>query len=130
MGGGISFLGVAPAAPCAVPGSRGSRLLALAFRADADRACVRRSLLSIAMDLVHCGSAFADLMGSRGEAHIGGLVDSHETMGELEHVIPQRNDDELRSLSLGLNVVGDDRDVLEIQSGVNFVLSHQLCPRA
>lgn len=56
-------------------------------------------------------------------------------MCQLEHVVSERDDNaavsddssnvrchvQLRSLSLGLNVVGDDGDVFEVQGSVNLV---------
>jgi len=45
---------------------------------------------------------------------IGGLIDTNESMAELEHVVSERDDDELRVLRPVLDVVGDDGDVAEV----------------
>jgi hypothetical protein len=42
------------------------------------------------------------------------LVDADQAIGHLKHVVAQRNNNELRVLGAFLDVVGDDRDVLEI----------------
>lgn len=49
------------------------------------------------------------------------LVDANEAIGQLEHVRPQRNDDELGVAGALFDVVADDGHVLEIQSGVDLV---------
>lgn len=71
------------------------------------------------------------------KAHVGCLVDTDQAMSQLEHVVSERNDDaalsapfihlsgaysQLRGLRLGLDVVGHNGHVLEVERGVNFVL--------
>lgn len=43
------------------------------------------------------------------------LVDADQTVRELKHVRPQRDDDELSRLRPFANVVGDDADVSEVE---------------
>lgn len=43
-----------------------------------------------------------------------GLVDTHETIGKLEHIISEGDDDELGILSSLLDIVGNDGYVFEV----------------
>ena len=49
------------------------------------------------------------------------LVDADQPVRQLEHVGPQRDDDELGVPGPLLDVVGDDGHVLEVERGVNLV---------
>jgi len=44
-----------------------------------------------------------------------GLVDSHQPVGQLEHVVAQRDDDELRVARALLDVVAHDGHVAEVE---------------
>lgn len=41
------------------------------------------------------------------------LVDTYQSRGKLEHVIPQRNNDELGVLGTLLDIRGHDRDLID-----------------
>lgn len=66
--------------------------------------------------------------------HIRRFVDPNEAMCQLKHVVSKGDDDELRRLCLGLDIIGNNRHVLEVQRGINLVhevqrrgLQSQLC---
>ena len=63
-----------------------------------------------------CCSSYSKLPGIDGHALGGvlGLVDPHQAVCQLEHVVAQADDDELRVLRLLLDVVGHDGHVLEV----------------
>ncbi|GMR33950.1 hypothetical protein PMAYCL1PPCAC_04145, partial [Pristionchus mayeri] len=49
------------------------------------------------------------------------LKDADESIGQLEHVVAQRDDDELRVLRTILDVVADDGDVSEVERRIDLV---------
>lgn len=49
------------------------------------------------------------------------LVDSNKSVRQLEHVIAERDHDELGILRPLLDVMGDDADVPEVQSGIDLI---------
>eukprot|EP00428_Durinskia_dybowskii_P065473 CAMPEP_0170384264 /NCGR_PEP_ID=MMETSP0117_2-20130122/15907_1 /TAXON_ID=400756 /ORGANISM="Durinskia baltica, Strain CSIRO CS-38" /LENGTH=213 /DNA_ID=CAMNT_0010640005 /DNA_START=219 /DNA_END=860 /DNA_ORIENTATION=- len=55
------------------------------------------------------------------------LVDPHKEVRQLEHVIPQGDDDELGILRSLFDVVCDDGDVPEVQSGIDLIHEVQWC---
>ena len=55
------------------------------------------------------------------------LVDTHKLIGQLEHVVPQRDDDELGIFGSLLDVLRDDRDVLVVKRCINLVHEVQRC---
>lgn len=58
---------------------------------------------------------------------MAGLVDAHKTIGQFKHVVSQTDNDKLCILGAFCNVVGDNRDVTEIQGSVNFIHDIQRC---
>ena len=54
-----------------------------------------------------------------GERGFVDFVDTNDFVGDLEHVGPETDDDELRLLLL--DVVSNDGDVLEVECCVDFV---------
>lgn len=56
-----------------------------------------------------------------------GLGNVHASVGKLKHVAVQRNDNDVGVARALLNVVGHDRNILEVQCGVNFVHDEQWC---
>lgn len=71
----------------------------------------------MALDLLHDfgrvdGDGFGDVVS---------LVDAHHLLSQVEHVIPQRDDDELAVLGLFADVLANDSHVLIIQGCVNLV---------
>ncbi|RUS83430.1 hypothetical protein EGW08_008802, partial [Elysia chlorotica] len=49
------------------------------------------------------------------------LVDPDQTVGQFEHVVPQRDNDELSILLSHLDVVGYDGNILEVEGGIDLV---------
>ena len=67
-------------------------------------------------DLLHQVGVEGDALGA-----VVSLVDPHQSVGQLEHVGPQGDDDELGVLGPLLDVVGHYGHVLEVQGGVDLV---------
>ncbi len=56
-----------------------------------------------------------------GARAVANLVNAEEAVAQLEHVVAQRDDDELGVAGPLLDVVGDDGDVLEVEGRVDLV---------
>ena len=109
-------LSVPPAIdPSTSRGDRVGRLVLLV--ASRRRLRLHRLLLS---PVIHSDGEGAGVDSHR-LRRVVGLVDAHEPVRELEHVVTERDDHELRILGPFLDVVTHDGDILKVQRRVDLV---------
>ena len=58
---------------------------------------------------------------------VGCFINSNQSLGKLKHIVSKRNDDELRILRPVFDIVGNDRNISEIQRSVDFVHEVEWC---
>ena len=61
------------------------------------------------------------IVDTDGLCAVVGLVDPDQPRRQLEHVVSERDDDELSLLRAVFDVIGDNGDIPEVQGGIDLV---------